>query len=367
MSECCAPCARRSWLLGRLAGHVERLRGDRGAVRGLLALDDAGLLAAVAGRRRHAVAGELEALDTGALVDSWSRAGATSLCRHSPRYPSRLARLEDPPAAVHLFGSAERLAELVEGPAVAVVGARNCSRDGELAAGAIARGCSASGVMVVSGMALGVDGAAHRGALEGGARTVAVLAGGPERPYPARWRALHRELGLRGAVISELPPATASYRWAFPARNRLIAALSTMVVVVEAAARSGSLITAEIAADLGVAVGAVPGAPGRPLSESTNALIRDGAALIRDAGDVLDELLGVRPPERPATAVEPELARVAALVDQGLETAEEIAGAVRDRSSVAAALTRLELLGVVERRPSGRYVPGTSAWRDAAA
>ena len=331
-------------------------------MRTLLALDDLELLRAVGGSRRAAIADELEALDPGALVGAWERAGVSSICRHHDGYPRRLERLADPPAAIHLFGSRSRLSSVLAGPVVAVVGARNCSREGELAGRSVARGCSAAGVTVVSGMALGIDAAAHRGALDGGSRTVAVLAGGPERPYPARWRALHGELARQGAVISELPPGTPSYRWAFPARNRLIAALSDMVVVVEAAARSGSLITAEIAADIGVAVGAVPGLPGRPLSHATNSLIRDGAALIRDAGDVLDELLGVRAGSPPATAIEPGLAEVAELVAGGFGTAETIARAAGDGTSVLADLTRLELLGIVERRPGGHYVPGPVPW-----
>lgn len=362
MKSCCERCARRSWLLGRLAGHVDRLRGDRGAVRTLLALGESDLLRAVGGPRRGAIADGLKALDVDALLGEWKRAGVSSICRHHDAYPRRLARLADPPAAIHLFGSRSRLASLLAGPAVAVVGARNCSREGELAGRSVARGCSAAGVTVVSGMALGVDASAHRGALDGGSRTVAVLAGGPERPYPARWRALHGEIARQGAVISELPPGTPSYRWAFPARNRLIAALSDMVVVVEAAARSGSLITAEIAADIGVGVGAVPGSPGRPLSESTNSLIRDGAALIRDAGDVLDELLGARPEGSPVTVIEPGLAEVAELVAGGVGTPEAIATAAGGAASVLADLTRLELLGVVERRPGGHYVPGPVAW-----
>ena len=331
-------------------------------MRTLLALDEGELLRAIGGSRGEAIAGELEVLDAGALVDQWEGAGVSSICRHHDAYPRRLARLADPPAAIHLLGSRSRLASLLAGPAVAVVGARNCSRDGELAGRAVARGCSAAGVTVVSGMALGVDASAHRGALDGGSRTVAVLAGGPERPYPARWRALHGELARQGAVISELPPGTPSYRWAFPARNRLIAALSDMVVVVEAAARSGSLITAEIAADIGVAVGAVPGMPGRPLSEATNSLIRDGAALIRDAGDVLDELLGVRAGGPPVTTIEPGLAEVARLVAEGLGSPEAIASASGEGASVLADLTRLELLGIVERRPGGHYLPGPVPW-----
>lgn len=308
---------------------------------------------------------ELAALEGYELVESWHEGGVSSFCRHSAAYPARLLRLADPPAAIHLTGDSARLVELLAGPAVALVGARRCSQDGARLAHGLSRGCSAAGVTVVSGMALGVDGAAHSGALESGGATIAVLAGGPERPYPARWRALHREIAGAGAVISELPPKTPSYRWGFPARNRLIAALAGMVVVVEAAERSGSLITADIAADIGVTVGAVPGIPGRPLAAAPNALIRDGATLVRDAADIFDELVGIRPQSAPATTLEPELAQVAGLVARGVTGTEEISLELGGGLPVLALLTRLELLGVLERAGPGRYSPGPVRWKEA--
>lgn len=366
MTGCCDRCARRSWLVGRLAGHIEKARGDRAVIRTLMALGDDELVAAVGGTRRAALMRELERLDTAAVLEGWKRSGVTTWCRHHVSYPGGLARLPDPPAAIHLVGDPVRLDALLAGPAAAIVGARRCSADGARIARSVGRGCSAAAVTVVSGMALGVDAAAHEGALEAGGSTVAVLAGGPDRPYPARWRALHGEIGSRGAVISELPPGTASFRWGFPARNRLIAALSQMVVVVEAAERSGSLITAEIAADLGIPVGAVPGSPDRALSRATNELIRDGSALIRDAGDILDELLGAGAYRPEPTGIEADLAEVAELVGRGLGSVAQIAGAMADGSGVPASLTRLELLGIVERRTGGQYVPGTTPWRAAA-
>lgn len=365
MTGCCEPCARRTWLVGRLAGHIEKARGDRAAVRTLLALGDDELIEAVAGKYRAAIAAELARADPVALLGSWEGAGITSICSHSASYPAGFQRLPDPPAAIHVAGDPRRLAGLLDGPAVALVGARRCSADGARLSRSLGRGCSAAGVTVVSGMALGVDAAAHQGALESGGATVAVLAGGPERAYPARWRALHREISARGAVISELPAGTPSFRWGFPARNRLIAALAGMVVVVEAAERSGSLITAEIAADVGIPVGAVPGAPDRVLSRATNALIRDGAALIRDAGDVLDELLGVEAPRTVATVIDPDLVQVAELVGRGVVSVERIALELDEPSGLQAALTRLELLGIVERRGPGRYAPGAARWQPA--
>ena len=363
MSDCCRRCARRSWLVGRLAGHIEKARADRVAVRTLLALPSARLIAAVGGALAGPVTEEMAGLDLDAVLAGWGETGARTVCRHSREYPPRLAVLPDPPAALHVVGPPGRLPELAGAPAVALVGARRCSPGGARIAAGLGRGCSAAGVTVVSGMALGVDAAAHRGALESAGATVAVLAGGPERAYPARWRRLHAEIASRGAVVSELPPGTPSFRWGFPARNRIIAALSGLVVVVEAAARSGSLITAEIAADLGVTVGAVPGAPGSPLAEAPNELIRDGAVLVRDAADVLEELVGVRPRGAPATEIEPELAEVAELVAAGVGSTEEIALRVGHGAAVLSSLTRLELLGVVERLGPGRYAPGAAPWR----
>lgn len=363
MSACCLPCARRSWLVGRLAGHIEHSRGDRAAVRTLLALPSDRLIAAVGGRWSGSLLAALDGLDASAELRRWQGEGVFSLCRHSAGFPARLLELPDPPAALHVFGEPGRAAALLDPPAVALVGARRCSADGLATARELGRGCSAAGVTVVSGMALGIDAGAHEGALEAGGRTLAVLAGGPERPYPARWRALHGRIAAAGAVVSEMPPGTPSYRWGFPARNRIIAALGGLTVVVEARERSGSLITAEIAADLGVTVGAVPGRPRHPLAEAPNALIRDGAVLVRGCEDVLEELLGVHAPSSEPTAIEPDLAEVAMIVARGAETQEQVARAAGGTGGVLAALTRLELLGVVERRGAGRYVPGPTRWR----
>jgi DNA processing protein len=213
-------------------------------------------------------------------------------------------------------------------------------------------------------MALGIDSAAHEGALAGGARTVAVLACGPERAYPARRKRLHSELAERGVVISELPPGTPPFRWAFPARNRIIAALARITVVVEAAERSGSLITAEIAADLGRSVGAVPGHPGSWHSCGANALLRDGAHLIRDARDILDDALGVEAAPGAIRSREPlplppglsdHQSAVVAAVDAGFTTVASVAEYCGAAAEVVGPLTELELLGVIERRADGGY------------
>ena len=274
-----------------------------------------------------------------------------------------------------MAGDPVRLAGLVGGRAddgaraVAVVGTRRASADGLEVARELGRGLAAAGITVVSGMALGVDSAAHAGALEAGGPTVAVLAGGADRASPASKRALHRELAARHCVLSELPPGFAPHRWCFPARNRTIAALAAATVVVEAAERSGSLITAEIAADLGREVAAVPGSPLAWRSAGTNALLRDGATLVRDARDVLDAVLGVTGMDSGGTAerrridplagfsgIDPSLRAVLASVVAGRDTVAALAPTPGDVGPIVAALSELELLGALRRVAGGRYV-----------
>jgi len=210
-------------------------------------------------------------------------------------------------------------------------------------------------------MAMGIDAAAHRGALEGGARTIAVLACGVDVAYPLIERGLHAELRERALLISELPPGTTARKWAFPARNRIIAGLAALTVVVEGAERSGSLITANVALDLGRDVGAVPGRPGVAATRGTNALLRDGAAVIRDAHDVLDELFepGTRGrtitgPDR--TLLSPPLRELFDGVRAGRGTIDELCRLPQDVAGTMAGLAELEMLGHIRRTGEGRYV-----------
>ena len=191
---------------------------------------------------------------------------------------------------MHVAGRAEALETE---PAVAIVGARRGTAYGLEVARGFGGALTAAGVSVVSGLAIGVDSAAHVGALERpGAAPVAVLAGGADVPYPASKRRLHAAVAARGCVVSELPPGFNAYRWCFVARNRLIAGLADLTVVVEATERSGSLTTADFAEQLGRPVGAVPGPVTSRFSSGTNLLLAAGAAVVRDARDVLDHLLG---------------------------------------------------------------------------
>lgn len=365
MSEACDRCARRSWLIGRLSGHLDQIRGNRPAIRGVLALSDRKLIDALSGREKATITDEWSCFDAATMRREWRSSSTQAICRHNQSFPASLAELPDPPAVLHLYGDLARFEQLIShSPTIALVGSRRASADGLELARELGRTLSLCGVSVISGMALGIDSAAHEGALAADGRTIAVLACGPERAYPARRKQLHAELAQRSVVVSELPPGTAPYRWAFPARNRIIAALAQMVVVVEAAERSGSLITAEIAADLGRAVGAVPGHPGSWHSSGANALLRDGAHLIRDARDILDDAFGVEPaggvvaargplPLPPALS-DDQLAVIAA-VDAGFTTAASVGEYCGSAAEVVGPLTELELLGVLERRRDGSY------------
>ncbi len=402
----CDACLRRTHLIALLAGRIEHERHRR-RLPEILALPDEGLLGAVAGREVAAVRQRIARFDAPAARRACDAAGLAAICRHDVRYPARLLDAPDAPAILHVAGDPRVLTALVEpmeaAPAVAIVGARRATGYGVEVARALGRGVAAAGVTVVSGMAFGVDAAAQDGALEAGGPTVAVLAGGADVPYPASKRRLYERIvgrrvagqrppakdpsptaapagasaGARqvtGCAVSEMPPGFEPFRWSFPARNRIIAALGGLTVVVEAAERSGSLITAELAAGLGRAVAAVPGQVTAPQAAGTNALLADGAALVRDARDVLDHLLGPGAFEAagaavPGAGLEPRLCAVLEAVASGLDTAGRLAGGPsRDAASaeevrrVGLALTELELLGRLRRDPGGRYivVPGAA-------
>lgn len=357
----CDACLRRTWLLARLAPNLERARRDRRALQDVLALEDRDLVAALAGRQSHTVLGELRAIRPVALRAAVARAGVDPVCRHDDRYPARLRFGAGAPAVLHVAGRRRFLEEWLgdaDAPAAAVVGARRASPDGIETARALGRGLAAAGITVVSGMALGIDAAAHVGALEAGGPTIAVLAGGADVPYPRSKHRLYRELVERQCVISEMPPGVQPFKWTFPARNRTIAALGHVTVVVEAAERSGSLITADFAADFGRQVAAVPGGVTAPQSRGTNALIMDGAALVRHARDVLDLLFGAGggPAEPdPAASLEPRLRTLLSAVESGRDTVSAIARTPEAAQAAMVGLAELELLGLVRRDSAGRY------------
>jgi len=274
-------------------------------------------------------------------------------------YPPALTDLADPPMALFARGL-----EPAPAPSVAIVGSRTPSPAGEEMAAWLARDLTAAGCVVVSGGALGIDAASHRAALAAGGSTVAVLGCGIDVVYPKTNRDLFEQLGVDGTVLSEYPPGTPPEPFRFPARNRLVAALSAAVVVVEGAAGSGSLITAEHAMELGRPVFAVPGPVSSELSAAPHQLIRDGAGLIRGPDDLLQELdLGSVAMAPPAEAG-PAMAMIAGLAPDAAIVLHEVRGptapdVISARTGVPAhqvlaLLMRLELAGLV-RESGGRY------------
>jgi DNA processing protein len=218
---------------------------------------------------------------------AWLEAnGRTLLTLGSPGWPPLLSELRDAPIALFVEGDPAALVA----SQLAIVGSRNPTVDGRETAEAFARALAGCGLTITSGLALGIDAAAHRGALAGGGRTIAVLGSGPDIVYPPSHAALAREITGRGAIVSELPPGTPPRREHFPRRNRVISGLSLGTLVVEASDRSGSLITARLATEQGREVFAIPGSIHNPLAHGCHRLIREGAKLVETAKDILEEL-----------------------------------------------------------------------------
>jgi DNA processing protein len=257
------------------------------------------------------------------------------------RLPPLLRAIHDPPPRLFLRGGAP--ADVLSQPAAAVVGARACSAYGAQVARRLGRELAAAGLVVVSGLARGIDGEAHRGALEAGGVTVAVLGCGIDRDYPAAHAELARRIRERGLVVSEYEPGVEPAPWRFPARNRIIAGLCGATVVVEARERSGALITADLALEEGRDVLAVPGEITSSLSAGTNALLRLGAAPCTSAEDVL-ELFGLVREERTLPVVSEAAADVLAALPAAADELVRATGL--DARGVAVALAELELAGL---------------------
>lgn len=353
--DTCDACLRRTDLVAGIAGRLDvEWRRRRGLSR-VLSLPDSVLLdldPTGAASQRH------RSFHAERARTAIRAAGLSAFCRCSARYPDRLRELEDPPAILHVAGAA---AALYEPDSVALVGARRATPYGLEVARGLGRALAQGGIPVVSGLALGVDAAAHAGAVEGEASPIAVLAGGADVPYPARMRQLYESIVRRGCVVSEMPPRFGPHRWCFISRNRVIAGLSAVTVVIEAASRSGSLSTADFAAQLGRTVAAVPGPVTSALSSGTNSLLAEGAALVRDARDVVEQLSGDRvrwPPSEAdcaAANLTPRLRRVLDAVGAGHDTVSGLSRMHADQHDLLVALTELELLGLVTRHFGGRY------------
>lgn len=310
---------------------------------------------------------------------AWAEtAGNHVLTLADASYPQSLLQIPDPP--VLLFATGEL--DVLQTPALAIVGARSATPQGAATAEAFARSLGEAGLTIVSGLALGIDTAAHRGALAGGAPTIAVVGTGADRVYPARNRELAHTIARQGVILSEFPLGTPPLPHNFPKRNRLIAGLARGVLVVEAALGSGSLITARLAAECGREVFAIPGSIHSPLARGCHRLIREGAKLVETAADVIEELGGVVSSLQPTTAKPSGSARRATRAPPGARHARAVTPAVLgdeaahllatighdpvDIDTIAtrsgltldalyAILLPLELDGHVARLPGGRF------------
>ena len=290
------------------------------------------------------------------LQDSQDR---QALFLDQPGYPPQLAQIADPPLALLVEGDAR----LLLAPQIAIVGSRNASPAGRETAFSMASTLTQCGLLVTSGLAEGVDGAAHRGALSGPGQTIAVLGTGPDRVYPRQHLTLAQEVRQRGVLVSEQPVGMPPRSFNFPRRNRIISGLSLGVLVVEAGAQSGSLITARLAAEQGREVFAIPGGIHNPLARGCHALIRDGAKLVESVSDILEELppfegslspLSAAPPTtgQPAVATNPVLANMG---DSPVSLDLLVARTGLTVAEVSTMLLTLQLDGLVTALPGGLY------------
>jgi DNA processing protein len=288
-----------------------------------------------------------------------------TLTLFDPSYPSRLRAIPDPPPLLYMSGALIQQDDI----AVAIVGGRRATASGRLLTEEIARDLSERGVTIVSGLARGIDAAAHRGAVAGKGRTIAVLGCGIDRTYPSEHHALRRNIESHGAVISELPIGAAPHSHHFPRRNRIISGLSLGVLVAEAATNSGSLITAKLALEQGREVFALPGSVKEDACRGSNRLIKEGAKLIEGAQDILEEILpqvdgrqrAMMRLEATALDAPAPLKRDDLLVYESLSYEAQSVDAVIERTGLSAAhvsaiLLSLELSGRVRQLPGQQYI-----------
>ncbi|MGH7830536.1 MAG: DNA-processing protein DprA [Candidatus Binatia bacterium] len=291
-----------------------------------------------------------------------SESGVSLVPFTDKNYPARLRMIPDPPPFLYVEGEMQE----ADDKAVAVVGSRSASNYGIRVTRDLCRGLASLGFTVVSGMARGIDGAAHEAALEAGGRTIAVLGSGVDVVYPPEHTELYRSIGAAGAVVSELPLGTPPFSYHFPSRNRLISGMSLGVVVVEATEKSGSLITAGLALEQGREVFAVPGEAGASRSRGTHRLIRQGAKLVESVADIVEEIAPqlVSRSAKPAEALPPalppntssEVKGVFELILRGpLQIDEVIQGSGLSPAKVSEILLDLELGGLLEQLPGKRF------------
>lgn len=350
--------ARATWLTlsalkWRGLGFLDRL-AMRGADLEALAHGDP---AAVEGLAPAAVAKLLAARARFSLADHEAELAAHGLAATTPAdaaWPARFREMTDAPLALYHRGPLPADEVLI-----GVVGTRAATPYGLSVAREMARGLARAGVVTISGLAQGIDGAAHRGALEGGGRTIAVLAGGAHACYPPGHAALFEDIAARGTVLSEVPPGVRTQRWMFPLRNRIVSALARALVVIEAPVASGALITARLAAEMGREVLVVPGPVTSPASAGSHQLVRDGAQLVTSATDVL-AAVGVdsaTPAVRTEDIVDGDARAVLALLGgDGLDTDVLLERTGFDPGRLYRVLLDLSASGVVSRVPGNRWM-----------
>jgi DNA processing protein len=334
---------------------------ERGGLEALLGAREEELAEALGSRERaRAVLRAPEDREAERYAEGVERSGLRVVTAFDEAYPALLKEIPDPPFLLYAAGNLDRLRP----PAVAVVGSREASRYGRDVAAQLARDLSSAGLAIVSGFARGVDTAAHTAARESPGGTVAVLGCGLDVDYPRENTDLKKALIGKDLLLSEFPPGTEPRPQNFPVRNRIIAGLVSGVVIVEASRRSGSLITARLAADFGRDVFAVPGSVFSETSAGTHELLRDGAILCRGAEDVLSELFpsigvvaGAAAPARPAAALSVDAQRVLDLLEkEEPSTAEELSQRLDlPAASVLAALFELEAAGLAAFEEGGRF------------
>jgi DNA processing protein len=296
------------------------------------------------GIRDAQFAAYVRAFDSARYLRALRRRGFRWLARRDGAFPPLLAAIHDPPAGLFLRGAAAP--ELLARPAVAIVGARSCSPYGAQVARMLGRELAAAGLVVVSGLARGIDGEAHRGAVEATGQTIAVLGCGIDRDYPATHAELARRIAARGLLVSEYAPGVEPTPWRFPARNRIIAGLCAATIVVEARERSGALITADFALEQGREVFACPGEITSALSAGTNELIRLGATPLARSADVLEHF-GLAPDETRSPELGGDAAALIARLERPMTVDELVRASGFDAARAAVALSELELAGLV--------------------
>ncbi len=359
----CAACLRRTWLLGELNAHLEYRGRAPERLAALLELGDEELICAVAGGETERLLEEHAAFDPTALA---LPAGVERLCRHDRDYPHALREGLGMPSVLHASGGLDRRRAPLDAPTVAIVGTRSASDYGLEAAHGLARGLAESGVTVVGELANGIGAAVLDGALDGGGRPLAAMAGGLDVCHPAHRRALHRRVEENGCLLAELPCGTHPRSWCHTARARVVAALARVVIVAEARAGTAELLHARLAGSSGRTLGAIPGRVGSPLASGPHALLREGALLVRGPEDVLDAISGLaartptRAPRPRRALLEPRLQRILDDVAAGRDTLTKLLAAGHREHDALLALAQLELGDRLVRGDAGRYVAATA-------